>query len=697
MGFQREAEYMKPSRLLSLIAGAIMLVLPASMKGQTFTGSELLARPTDHSITLNVVSSSALDAYIEYGTSSGSYPYTTSTVTKAANEPIVIVVDGLSADTKYYYRLRYRVSGGGAFSARSEHTFHTQRPAGSTFSFDVTSDSHVNVAGLGVPATWQQTLTNIANDNPDYLIDLGDTFAMDNVTSESAARTNYIFQRTDSYFGRVSHSASIFIATGNHEQEEGWHIVDPVGSPAVWGTNARKRYFPNPVPNDFYTGNTDTYSSIDGDQLHEDYYAWTWGDALFVVIDPFWYTTIKPFTGNIGGGEDSDPGDGDRWHWTLGLTQYNWLKQTLENSNATYKFIFAHHMTGGSQDYVRKGAYGAPYCEWGGYDENGTTWGFDTKRSGWYKPVHQLMVENGATAFFHGHDHEYAYEKLDGIVYQELPSGGFSGYGFGLYSEGGYTIKVLPSPGHLRVTVSPSQTTVEYVGTTSGSVNYTYTIPAPSVAVNAKIFLQGPYSGSSMSTALNASGYLPLSQPYNGSPWNYSGLESVASGFFASHTDIVDWVLVELRKTYDGASVGRRAAFIKNNGTIVDLGGSSAVGFTGKAAGDYYIVIRHRNHLAVMSASAIPLSSSSSLYDFTTAQMQAYGTSPMVHLAVGVFGMCAGDATGDGQVNASDRSSVDNNLNLTGFLSADVTLDGQANASDRSRVDNSLNRVSQVP
>ena len=74
-----------------------------------------------------------------------------------------------------------------------------------------------------------------------------------------------------------------------------------------------------------------------------------------------------------------------------------------------------------------------------------------------------------------------------------------------------------------------------------------------------------------------------------------------------------------------------RAAFIKSDGTIVDTDGTSPVQFTGLSDGDYYVVIRHRNHLAIMSASAIPLSSSSALYDFTTSQSQAYttGTDPM--------------------------------------------------------------------
>ncbi|HCV42203.1 MAG TPA: hypothetical protein DGH68_01875, partial [Bacteroidetes bacterium] len=484
--FQVEAEGMKASKVLSLITGMILLLQPASnVQGQSFTGTELLARPTDHSITLNVVSSSAIDAYVEYGISTGVYSNTTSTVSQLANEPTVIVIDGLSANTLYYYRLRYRASGGGSYSARSEHTFRTQRPTGSTFTFDITSDSHVNIL-LGSAATWQQTLTNVAVDNPDFLLDCGDTFAMDGVTSESTARTNYLYQRTSTTLGLVSASVPILLAVGNHENQESWHLNDngnPVNSEPVWGTNAQKRYFPNPVPNSFYSGNSDTYSNLNGDQLHEDYYAFTWGNALFVVIDPFWYTTAKPFVGNTGGGEPGSS-DGDRWHWTLGLTQYNWLKQTLENSTATYKFLFMHHMTGGTDDYIRGGAYAAPYCEWGGYDEDGTTYSFNTKRSGWYAPVHQMLVENNVSAVFHGHDHQYAYEIRDGIVYQSLPSAGFSGNGFGIYSNGGYTVQAKPSPGHLRVTVSPSQTTVDYINSTNangtnGSVNYTYTISAP--------------------------------------------------------------------------------------------------------------------------------------------------------------------------------------------------------------------------
>ena len=114
------------------------------------------------------------------------------------------------------------------------------------------------------------------------------------------------------------------------------------------GKNAEKKFFLNPVPNAFYSGDARTLPALSGDQLVQDYYAWTWGDALFVVISPFWTTTTKPYTTSVGGGETDATGSGDRWDWTLGLDQFNWLKSTLANSDAKYKFVFSHQIVGGN-------------------------------------------------------------------------------------------------------------------------------------------------------------------------------------------------------------------------------------------------------------------------------------------------------------------------------------------------------------
>jgi hypothetical protein len=113
----------------------------------------------------------------------------------------------------------------------------------------------------------------------------------------------------------------------------------------------------------------------------------------------------------------------------------------------------------------------------GGYNLDGVTWGFDTERQGWGGvPIHQLMVANGVSAFFYGHDHLYAYQKRDGIVYQEVPSAELTGQGIQSYYNDPYTLELLPSPGHLLITVSPTQTTFDYVQTAGLAVAHSYDI-----------------------------------------------------------------------------------------------------------------------------------------------------------------------------------------------------------------------------
>jgi len=206
-----------------------------------------------------------------------------------------------------------------------------------------------------------------------------------------------------------------------------------------------------------------------------------------------------------------------------------------------------------------------------------------------------------------------------------------------------------------------------------------FTTPTAVVA-NLKVFLQGPYSGGSMSTALNNQGLIPLTQPYSGAPWNYPGTERIAS----VPSGVVDWVLVELRTgTSASTKVAARAALLKSDGSVVGLDGTSPVGFS-VASGSYYIVIHHRNHLAVMSANSVALSGSSSLYDFTTSQAQAYGGG-MKDLGGGSYGMWAGDVTGDGQIkyigSGNDRAPIFSLIGsllgtVNGYYKEDVNMDG---------------------
>ncbi len=214
------------------------------------------------------------------------------------------------------------------------------------------------------------------------------------------------------------------------------------------------------------------------------------------------------------------------------------------------------------------------------------------------------------------------------------------------------------------------------------------------VRPNIKAFLQGPFAtpGDSMRTSIRS--ILPLTQPYTVSPWSYPGTESVGS----VPDSVVDWVLLELRTgTASATKVGARAAFIKKSGRIVDTDGSSTVTFAGVTAGNYYVVLRHRNHIPVMTASAILLGTSSSLYSFTTGQSQAFGTNPMAQVASGVFALYGGDANMSGIVSASDANGVFGSLNATGYSQDDVNMSSIVTSADANVVFGSLNKSSQVP
>ena len=200
-----------------------------------------------------------------------------------------------------------------------------------------------------------------------------------------------------------------------------------------------------------------------------------------------------------------------------------------------------------------------------------------------------------------------------------------------------------------------------------------------------KVLLEGPYNGLTMDTLLNSQELLPLTQPYNVEPWNYTGAEYAT----AIPSEVVGWILLDLRSGVDATSiVGKRAAFLKSDGSIVDLDGSNAVSFTGVQDGNYYLGIHQRNHLSILSSSLLSVSNGNITtdYNFTSGQNKAYGTNPMKDLGGGKYGMIAGDANGDGTINATDLNNYWIEQNGTTFnyetSTADFNLDGTVNATD---------------
>jgi hypothetical protein len=92
---------------------------------------------------------------------------------------------------------------------------------------------------------------------------------------------------------------------------------------------------------------------------------------------------------------------------------------------------------------------------------------FDKYRPSWGKPIHQLLVDSGVSVVFHGHDHLFVKQDLDGIVYQEVPQPSRSRAGnTRTASEYGYIAgEIQPSSGYVRVRVDADAARVDYVRT----------------------------------------------------------------------------------------------------------------------------------------------------------------------------------------------------------------------------------------
>jgi hypothetical protein len=460
------------------------LALVALPLGAAPTFTEILGRPTDHSVTVNARADAALEMYFEYGVMPSIYVAQTDPIVSTASLPVERAMDGLAADTRYYYRMRYRTAGSsGDFAAGDEHTFHTQRAPGSTFVFCTQGDSHPERAGTMFNSDlYIRTMNAVAVEQPDFYITIGDDFSIDNLPTVNVNTVTGVYTLQLPYFGLMAHSSPLFLVNGNHEQAARYMLDGTPNSPAVWAQNARNLYYSEPAPDGFYTGNTEQVPFIG---LLRNYYAWEWGDALFVTIDPYWESPVP--VDNVFANNSHTAGQNgkttNKWDITHGDPQYQWLKQTLEQSKAKWKFVFAHHTLGTG----RGGIETAGDYEWGGNNNNGS-YGFTANRPAWPMPIHQLLVANHVTIFFQGHDHLFAHQQIDGMTYQELPTPADNTYT--AFNEDAYkTGDKFPNAGYVKVTVAPDSVKVEYIreflpkdekppDAVSGMVQFAYTIPA---------------------------------------------------------------------------------------------------------------------------------------------------------------------------------------------------------------------------
>jgi hypothetical protein len=236
----------------------------------------------------------------------------------------------------------------------------------------------------------------------------------------------------------------------------------------------------------------------------------------------------------------------------------------------------------------------------------------------------------------------------------------------------------------------------------------TSTGPGCAPQVSAKVFLEGPYDTGTglMSDALRAASLLPNTQPFTALGYAFTGSPgaggTVAASVFTTtgSNAIVDWVILELRNAAaPSAIVASCAALVQRDGDVVALDGTSPVSFV-QSPGSYYVAVRHRNHLGVMTAGAISLPGTVVNVDFTTVATSTYGTEALT-TAGSVQALWTGDVTFNKQVlytgSGNDRdpilvavgSATPNNA-VSGYAMQDTNLDGvvkyTGSGNDRDRI-----------
>lgn len=419
----------------------------------TLNGAPLVFAPTKNSFSVSAVISTGVPEDMtarikKAGTDAWSEPIGPLV---RANDVGEWAFTGLEAETQYDYQVTADDEGDESRVLFDGHAL-TQRLEGSTFKFAMVSDTHIG-ANLDFSNQGDELLTaeisaELAQSAPDFMLNLGDLLDYHefgfNVPVSDPLIAKWAYQNYRNALGNTIGQLAHFSVVGNWDGENGDFSDEEINR----SRDQRMLYLPNPNPS--------TYPQGGGPS--EDYYAFTWGDAMFAVLNVQTYTPTSHLLSGVGEYPDD---------WTLGEDQLSWLETTLANATSKWKFLFIHHTVGGAGPSVADAAYGRG--------------GGQAAYVGQQAIVHQMMLDYGVQVFFYGHDHVFVDMEVDGIHYSDP---GSAGAPWKFESEDtGYT-EYWTDSGWARVTVSPEQVHVEFLAV-GGALLHEYTIPpTPRVEVD---------------------------------------------------------------------------------------------------------------------------------------------------------------------------------------------------------------------
>ncbi len=413
------------------VASLASAVISVASEHETLLAcSPLLARPTRSSITINLIAAEEpIACAVQYRPASQPQKQAWKETGQVIINPFAtanLCIEGLLPDTAYEYQVVGRLLGRDQNSKQASGQFRTQRVVPSPFSFAILSDAHITPFDADRMQVLLRTSQSVASRKPDLMLMLGDniqTFVSHGGPLGKKSEGPQLYLSLRRSLGDLPSQVSVFSAIGNWEGENGWHPPQN----REWAREARTAFLPNP----------DAKTYPEGGSIYEDYYAFTWGDALFVVLNPLTYT-VTDHTLQTGSGRADD--------WTLGETQKKWVLDQLSRSKARWKLIFLHHTVGGNAGNEVNSRYGRG--------------GGRAAHVGEQALLHGWMRKFGVQALFYGHDHVFTDNVVDGIHYTCVGSAG-APWKFGT-AETGYETYWTPS-GYTFVTAGTDDLTVSFI------------------------------------------------------------------------------------------------------------------------------------------------------------------------------------------------------------------------------------------
>lgn len=219
-----------------------------------------------------------------------------------------------------------------------------------------------------------------------------------------------------------------------------------------------------------------------------------------------------------------------------------------------------------------------------------------------------------------------------------------------------------------------------------------------------KVLLEGPYIASADSMRCMYEGYFPMINENYISP--YADKKQCPKPFPKFNHGIVDWVYVEVwdyppngvvyGDSKKGMLVDYTSALLLSDGTVADVNGNKYLAFDKLDKNEYYIAVKHRNHLSVMSAKPITFALGNSLtaantIDFTEKIENALdreGVASIQSPLKNISGKCLmymGETVQDGRISVADIKVIILSNMKIGYENGDLNFDYKVTPADRTK------------